>query len=164
MLTKIVLGLSANTRMVAYAVMRGKTLEEYHTSLYKGAWSPEKKDRMLSRLQSLITTYTITDIALAVPYEIHTTEQIKSLLESFTTYFKNQSIAVCSYYPGAFHLFCEEGQPKTKKVMMESISQLYPELQRTHQKEMRNKNKYYVRLFEAVRLAHIHSQCLNNHK
>lgn len=158
------LGLSANTRMVALAVMRGKTLEHYHTSLYKGAWTDKKKDQILTRLQSLITDYNITEIALAVPYEIHTTEHIESLLESFTTYFKTQNIAICSYYQEAFHLFCEEGQPKTKKVMMETISQLYPELQRAYQKELRNKNKYYRRLFEAVALAHIHSQCLNNHK
>jgi hypothetical protein len=164
MATKTILGLSANTRMIAFAIIRGKTLEHYHTSLHKGAWNSEKKDQILSRLRSLLAVYTISEIALALPYENHSTEHIESLLESFTTYFNSQNIPVCSYYPEAFHLFCEEGQPKTKKVLMESISRLYPELQRVYQREVRNKNKYYIRLFESVALATIHSQCLNQPK
>lgn len=165
MQTRTVLGLSFNTRTVAFAIMRGKTLEHYHTSLFKGAWNEEKKDLILTLLQSLLTAdKTITDLALALPYESHTTNQIESLLESFTTYLKNQNIAVCSYNSQAFHILCEEGQPKTKKVMMQAIAELYPTLERLYLREMRKKNKYYVRLFEAVGLAHIHSQCLNQHK
>ena len=45
--------------------------------------------------------------------------------------------------------------------MMETISRLYPELERLYKRELRNKNKYYVRLFEAVGLAHVHSQSIS---
>lgn len=158
MQTRIVLGLSANTRTFAFAIVRGKALEHYHTSLFKGTWNDEKKDLILARLKSLLATGIITDVALALPYESHTTNQIESLLESFTTYLKDQNIAVCAYTSQAFHILCEEGQPKTKKVMMQTISELYPALGRLYQREMRNKNKYYVRLFEAVALAHIHTE------
>jgi hypothetical protein len=162
--TKIVLGLSANTRMVAFAVIQGSTLVRYGSSLHKSAWNQDKPDRILSRLTKLLTTYTITDVALALPYESHSTDQIIKLLESITTYFQAQKIPVCSYNQEAYYLFCEEGQPQSKKEMMENISRLYPELERLFRRELRNKNKYYIKLFEAVGLAHIHSQCRNQHK
>lgn len=159
---KTVLGLSVNTRMIAMAIIQGTTLEHYQISLRKGSWSTQKKDLILARLHSLLTTYTITHVALALPYENHTTEHIENLLESLKTYFDEYNIPVCLYCPQAFHLLCEESASKTKKALMQTVSELYPELEVLYQKEMRNKNKYYIKLFEAVALATIHSQSLWN--
>lgn len=147
-----------NTRKVAIAIMRGQFLERYHISLHKGIFNTEKTDRILTRLQVLTRKYTITNVAILLPYEKHSTNHIKSLLGSVETYFKNQRIPVCTYYSDALHEICEEDEPKTKKVLMESISRLYPQLHRLYQREQRNKNKYYVRLFEAVALAYMHSK------
>ncbi len=43
---------------------------------------------------------------------------------------------------------------------MRVLAGLYPELSFQYRKEMGNKNKYYVKLFEAVGVATIHSQRL----
>ncbi|MBA4850483.1 hypothetical protein [Emticicia sp. BO119] len=161
MQTKTIIGLSMNTRMVAFAILRGTFLEHYQISLHKGVFNSEKNDRILKRLQKLTKTYAITDVALLLPYENHSTNHIKSLLESITTYFKKHNLPICTYYSEVLQVICEEGQPKTKKTIMESISRIYPQLQRLYHKEMQNKNKYYVRLFEAIGLAHIHSQSRN---
>lgn len=158
MQTKTILGLSANTRIVSLAVIQGMSLEHYQTSLYKGIFNEAKKERILSRLAKLIAIHRIKEVAICQPYERHSTQNIKSLLETITLYLESQKIAVCSYPPQTFYHFYEEGKSKkAKKVMMEEVSNLYPELQRLFQRELRSKNKYYVRLFEAVGLAHIHS-------
>lgn len=153
-----------NTRMVAFAIMRGTFLECYQISLHKGVFNSEKTDRIVKRLQTLTRKYTITNLAILLPYEKHSTNHIKSLLESVETHFTKQSIPVCTYYSEALHDICEEDEPTTKKTMMESVIKLYPQLQHLYQKERRNKNKYYVRLFEAVGLAFIHAKSLINQK
>lgn len=160
MQTKTVLGLSLNSRMVAFAIMQGKTLVAYHSSLHKGIYNEAKRDRILTRLTSLLKSYTIHDLALVYPYEIHSTNNITHLLESIEAHFKSQNVPICIYNPEAFHLFCEEEERKTKKAMIESMCEWYPDLTPLYLKEQRNKSKYYVRLFEAVALAHIHSQSL----
>lgn len=153
-----------NTRMVAFAIIRGTFLERYQISLHKGVFNTEKNDRILKRLQTLTRKYTITNVAILLPYKKHSTNHIESLLESVETHFTKQSISVCTYYSEALHDIGEEEEPKTKKTMMESVSKIYPQLQRLYQRERRNKNKYYVRLFEAVGLALIHSQSLSSQK
>ena len=160
MQTRTVLGLSLNSRIVSFAVMEGKTLIGYHTSLFKGSYNDTKRDHILKRLQRLLASYTISEIALVYPYEIHATKNITHLLESVETYFKIQNIPVCIYYPETFHLVHEE-ERKTKKAVMESLCEWYPDLEKLYRKELRNKSKYYARMFEAVALAHIHSHSIS---
>ena len=160
MQTRTVLGLSLNSRIVSFAVMEGKTLIGYHTSLFKGNYNDVKRDHILKRLQKLLASYTLNDVALVYPYEIHSSKNIRHLLESVEKYFKSQNVPVCIYYPEAFHLLHEE-ERKTKKVVMESLTELYADLEPFYRKEIRNKSKYYVRMFEAVALAHIHSHSIS---
>jgi hypothetical protein len=40
---------------------------------------------------------------------------------------------------------------------MNSLATKFPELHMFYEREMRNRNKYYVRLFEAVRFAALYS-------
>ncbi len=155
-----VLGLSLNTRMVGLAVIGGTLLIDYQISLRKGAWSLNKRNKVLTSLQSWCTSYTIINIALATPHENQSNEQINELLESIKAHCKSNKIKICSYPPQAVYRFCEENQPRTKKEVMKKMCELYPELLTCFNKEKRNKNKYYVKLFDAVALATIHSRKL----
>jgi len=152
------LGLSVNTRMIGMAVMKENTLVDYYVSLRKEAWSPQKKDKFLASLKPWITSYTISSVALAIPYEHHTTKEIKELLECIKECFAEKNIPVYSYHRKSFHLLYEDDQPKTKKMMMYNLCNIYPELSRYYHREIRNRNRYYTKLFEAVALANIHSK------
>jgi hypothetical protein len=44
------------------------------------------------------------------------------------------------------------GQKGNKNKLMDEIVALYPHLSVLHRKELKNKNKYYIRMFEAVSL------------
>lgn len=155
-----VLGLSINTRMLGLAIVCGNLLVDYHISLRKEPWTLIKRDLILTRLQPWCTSYSINSIALSIPYENQSSIPIKELLESIKVYFNNQKITLCSYPPQTLHVFCEETQTKTKKEAMRKLTELYPELTTYYNKEQRNKNKYYVKLFEAVAVATVHSRKL----
>ena len=152
----VILGLSVNTRMLGLAVIAGNILLDYHIQLRKAPWTPNKREQILTSLQPWCASYNIKCVALSIPYENKTSSQTKILLETIKRYFNKRKINVCSYPPQTLHSFCEENEKKTKKIMMRKLAEKYPELTYHYQKEMKNKNKYYVKLFEAVGVATIH--------
>ncbi len=154
----VVLGLSINTRMLGLAIIAGNLLVDYHIQLRKEPWTPRKRELILTSLQPWCTSYNIISVALSIPYEKQKSTQTKELLESITHYFSQKKIRLYSYPPQTLHSFCEEAKTKTKKEMMRKLAERYPELAHCYRKELGNRNKYYVKLFEAVGVATIHSQ------
>jgi hypothetical protein len=158
----VILGLSVNTRMLGLAVIKGNLLVDYHIKLRKEPWTPRKRELILTSLQPWFACYTITNVALSIPYEKQTSSQTKELLESLNGYFSEKKIRLCPYPAKTLYALCKEA--KGKKEVMRSLALQYPELSFHYQKEMSNKNKYYVKLFEAVGVATIHSQRMKRKK
>ena len=152
----VTLGLSVNTRMLGLAVISGNRLLDYQIQLRKDAWTPRKRELILASLQPWFASYTITNIALSTPYEKQTSTQTKELLEALTEHFSHKKVPVSSYHAKTLHRFCKK--IKTKKEGMKALAEMYPELSHYYRKEMTNKNKYYIKLFEAVGVAWIHTQ------
>jgi hypothetical protein len=148
--------------MLGLAVIKGNLLVDYHIKLRKEPWTPRKRELILTSLQPWCESYTITNVALSIPYEKQTSTQTKDLLESLKRYFVEQKINLSAYPAKTLYTFCKEA--KTKKEVMRALALLYPELSFHYQKEMANKNKYYVKLFEAVGVATIHSQKMKRKK
>jgi hypothetical protein len=159
-----VLGLSLNTRMVGLAVISGTLLIDYQISLKKGSYGDIKREKIIASLQTWCTSYTIISIALAIPHEKHSNSKINELLESLQAYFSEKKVSITTYPPKILHHFCEENVSKTKKRGMKGLTEIYPELIHCYNKEMRNKNKYYVKLFEAVAVATLESRKLKKRK
>ena len=154
----VILGLSVNTRMLGLAVISGNRLVDYHIQLRKEAWTPHKGELIRASLDPWCERYIISNVALSIPYEKQTSSQTKELLESLKSHFSEKKIHLTSYPAKVLSTLCQEA--KTKKEIMRVLAGLYPELSFQYRKEMGNKNKYYVKLFEAVGVATIHSQRL----
>lgn len=158
----VILGLSVNTRMLGLAVIKGNLLVDYHIKLRKEPWTPRKRELILTSLQPWFAFYTITNVALSIPYEKQTSSQTKDLLESLKRYFIEQKIHLSTYPAKTLYALCKE--TKAKKEIMKTLALEYPELSFHYRKEMTNKNKYYVKLFEAVGVAMLHSQKMKKKK
>jgi hypothetical protein len=157
----VILGLSINTRMLGLAVISGNRLVDYHIQLRKESWSPRKRELILTSLQPWCSSYSIKNVALSIPYENQTSTQTKELLESIKSYFREKKISLWPYHTKTLQSIYKESQTETKKEVMRKLALQYPELSYCYRKEMNNKNKYYVKLFEAVGVATIHLQRLN---
>ena len=155
---KVILGLSMNTRMLGLAIISGNHLMDYHIQLRKETWTLRKKELIVASLVPWCESYSIKNIALSTSYEKQTSTQTKELFESLKSHCSKKKINIFSYHAKTLHQFCEEAKTKAKKEIMKMLALKYPELSYYYQKEMRNKNKYYIKLFEAVGVATIHSQ------
>jgi hypothetical protein len=152
------LGLSSNTRTVGLAIIKGNLLVDYHIRLRKEPWTPHKRERILASLSPWCTSYNIHCVALSIPAEKQLSRQTQELLEAVKDFFTEKKIRVYSYSSKTVYDYF--GGAKRRKEMMGKLVLLYPELIYDYQKEMRNKNKYYVKLFEAVGVATLHHQRL----
>lgn len=150
-----ILGLSVNTRMLGLAILIGGRLEDYHIQLRKQPWTPLKREQIVASLHPWCTRYTITNIALSIPYETQTSQETKELLQAITKAFKEKRMRVSLYDPPALYELCQKASKTPKKAIMRFLAEQYPELHRLFEKEQRNRNKYYVKLFEAVGVARL---------
>ena len=152
------LGISTNTRLLGLAIIKQGSLLDYSIHLHKSSWSPSKVTEIITSLEPCVRQYCINSVVLSIPHDYHQTEAFKHLISCIQAYFEAKQIPVNEVQAEALHSLCPPEQKKTKKALMKSLCDLFPQLSYCYLKEMRNKNKYYVKLFEAVAVASLHEQ------
>ena len=154
----VTLGISTNTRLLGLAIIKQGTLVDYSIRLHKSSWSPSKVTEIITSLEPCVRQYCIKSVCLSIPQVYHQTEGFKVLICRIREYFEKLQIPVYSHPLSALYALCPPGQKKTKKSLMEALVISYPQLTYCHQKELRNKTKYYYKLFEAVAVAMVHEK------
>jgi hypothetical protein len=152
----VTLGISTNTRLLGLAVIKQNRLVEYKMYLHKSSWSPSKADMILTSLEPCVRKYCITRVVLSIPYVHHQTEAFRQLIYHIRAFFEAKGIPVFAETPEAFYSLYPPGQKKTKEALMKALTQQFPQLSYCYKKEMRNKGKYYIKLFEAVAVAELY--------
>lgn len=152
----VTVGISTNTRLLGLAVINQNALVDYSIRLHKSSWSPSKADMILASLEPCVRQYCIKKVILSIPYVYHQTEAFKILIYRIRDFFEAKGISVIAETPEAVHPLYPPGQRKTKKALMNALIIQHPELIHCYRKEMRNKNKYYYKVFEAVAVASLH--------
>lgn len=149
----MVLGISTNTRLLGLAIISEGCLQEYFIRLDKSPWSPTKADKIVSQLEPCVRQYCIKKVILSSPHAYHQTTANEHLQYCIRTYFEAQQIPVVLQTPQAFYSLCPAGEKKTKKAVLKALVSQFPQLTYCYQKELRNKKRYYMKLFEAVAAA-----------
>jgi hypothetical protein len=152
----ITLGLSFSTRMLGLAVIKSNNLIDYCLKLHKEKWSEYKQDLILASLASCIAHYTITDVVLSMPDTHCLTEEFLKLVYAVESFSHEHNIKTVRYQ--AKEIYRAFGSPvrRTRNALMKRMALFYPELQKYYDKERANKNKYYIKLFEAVAVSAYH--------
>jgi hypothetical protein len=151
-----VLGISTNTRLLGLAIINQHGLADYSIHLHKSSWSPSKATMILASLEPCVRKYCIKKIILSIPHVHHQTEAFKILIYRIRAFFETQGITVIAETPEAVDHLYPPGQKKTKKALMQALCLQFPQLSYCYQKELRNKNRYYIKLFEAVAVASLY--------
>lgn len=157
----IVLGISANSRVVGIAVVKKTVLLDFNVHYYKESWSEVKANRILGCLTQYHKRHSITNIAIAIPYAHYQNKETKALIKLIEKHCRKKKILLSSYQPEAIHSLHQEAKAK-KKALMKCLTDHYPELIPIHKKELRNKRRYYFKLFEAIAVARLLSFEINN--
>ena len=147
------LGISTNTRLLGLAIITDGELQEYKVLLHKSSWTPWKVSQIILSLEACAQQYSINRVILSMPPTHCQTKEFTYLVAQIRDHFRRKHLLFERQSVQALHAFCSEQQRKTKKNIMRAIAERFPELRTFYEKELRNKNKYYVKLFEAVGIA-----------
>ncbi len=151
------LGISTNTRLVGVAIIDNGELLDYFVRLHKSSWSPSKATQIITSLEPCVRQYCIKQVILSMPPAHCQTREFNELISRIKEFFAGKDIPVISESSQMLQIFCNEHGRKTKKKIMRAIAEKFPELKMFYDREMRNKNKYYIKLFEAVGMAALYS-------
>jgi len=152
------MGISTNTRLLGLAIIINGELEVYKVQLHKSSWSLSKANQLITSLEACVRQYSIKQVILSIPPAHCQTKEFLCLIERFKQFFQQKNIPVIGESSSVLHYFIGEHKRKTKKKLMRALVERFPELRVEYEKEMRNKNKYYIKLFEAVGMAALHEQ------
>ena len=139
--------------MLGLAVVQSDCLIDYSVKLFKETWSPAKMDHMLTSLTSAINNYNITDMVLSIPPINYQAGPFQELWIEIATLGHTKSLNVKMYRQAELQALCGGEERMTRKSLMEAVITWYPELQSFYKREVRNKNKYYHKMFEAIAAA-----------
>ncbi|RXK60042.1 hypothetical protein ESA94_13425 [Lacibacter luteus] len=148
-----VLGISTNTRLLGLAIIHEGRLLDYSIRLDKSPWSPAKATRIITSLEPCVRQYSIKKAVLSMPYTYHQTDAFKTVLDAIRTFCKQHHIVFFTETPETIYAMCDQPEKRSKKEVMHTLTDLYPQLSYCFQKELKNKKKYYTKLFEAVAVA-----------
>lgn len=152
------LGISTNTRLLGFAIIKQDQLLDYSIRLYKSSWSPSKATQIITSLEPCVRRYSITRVVLSIPPKHHQTKAFRHLHLQLKAHFEERNIAFCTRFVRETISMAIADKRKTKRALLDSVVQKYPELQYCYLRELRNKKQYYVKVFEAVAVGSLADQ------
>jgi len=145
-----ILGISTNTRLLGQAIIEQGNLLDYSIRLHKSPWSASKANKIIAGLEPCVRQYCIKSVVLSIPYAHHQTKEFRQLVACIKKYFEKKKISICSKAVQSLHSLYPAEQKKTKKALMEYLTTQYPQLTYCYYRELKNRKKYYIKIFEAV--------------
>lgn len=124
----------------------------------KGRWTDEKYRKSLDIVTELVERYRPEALALKRLHPSRSSVDLDRLVQEIAELAEQRGITVCRYGIKELEAFFNVGGRRNKRKMAEAIVSEYAMLHSELQKEFdpdphkRNKNSYYVRMFEAVAL------------
>lgn len=90
---------------------------------------------------------------MSIPPRHHQTIEFKQLISHIREYFEAKKIPVYEKPRETLNTLLGTGQRKTKKELMQALTLQFPQLTLCYHKEIKNKKRYYIKVFEAVGVA-----------
>jgi hypothetical protein len=151
--TTTILGISPGTRMTGLAVLQSGDLLDWRVKTFKGTWTNSKLKDVLYILIKYIQNAGITEIVLKKPDVFRTSEGLENLISEIKAFAKRKNIQFTMLSLKSLKSRYSKEKGYTKAKMIKDAISNFPELYGEYNKEHKNRNKYYTKMFEAVILS-----------
>lgn len=131
----------------------GGQLITYQAKQFIQHWSDKKPERIAEYLERQLGTSTAMRLALVLPAGSDVTIRIEAVLNCVISYCRERGIPLATYErENIYSLWSNNGRAK-RKILMHKLVERFPELNYCYERELRNEQPYYIKLFEAVAAA-----------
>lgn len=149
------LGISIGTRSVGIAIFRKKQLVDWQVKSFKGKMNEQKPYMISGAILKLLREYECNEVVLRVPNKAHCYKNIILLKKHLSKSIANRKIPIHCYSLVDIKKGLDVSI-RNKKELLDWAVNRYIQLRFVYEKEQKNKNSYYIKLFEAVAVLHIH--------
>ena len=150
--TKRILAINPGSRYLGLALFNGSELKEWmvKTLQYKSL-----RERLCATEEILYDLIEHEDIDMLVIKKLHpsrSSPNLQKLTDRIKKVAEIKNLAILEYPLSTIKQFFFPSVKSNKKALIEEMTLQYSFLHRVKEKEKKNRNKYFVRMFEAVAL------------
>ena len=147
-----ILAINPGTKYLGIAILNGSDLRYWGIKVFKGKWSKEKANKIKRIVSGFIDDYDLNVLAVKKIHQSRTSKNLNNLVSKFKGLSRNKAVAFYQYSLKELRDYFSPGVKINKRQMTELIVPRYPFLIYSFLKEKRNKNPYFIRMFEAIAL------------
>ena len=147
---------------MAIAIFDKDELREWRLKSLTGKGAKRKLKKVIEILADFIERYSPEILAIKKLHPSRSSANLKTMAAGINAYCQKQGIAVFSYSIKELEIVLLNSSRTNKKELIKLLTSEYPELSHELKREERNRNPYFVRLFEAVALGHVCLSAINN--
>ncbi|MEN9582303.1 MAG: hypothetical protein RL641_257 [Candidatus Parcubacteria bacterium] len=132
------------------AIWKGNHLAEWQIKAFKGVWSERKLRDILYAIKELIESYKITLVAIKIPNQFHNSESLDKLIIELQSLARRLKVKVKILNLTELKKICSDDPTLTKADLIRTIADQNDILRHLYNREIKNKNPYYTKMFEAI--------------
>jgi len=148
-----ILGINPGSRSLGLAVLKYGVLADCRVKGFKEKWSTSKLDKLMIALTRFIQKHKITALALKKTHHSRSSKALESVVLSIERYAKRNKLMVCSYSIDEIKEYIGNEQNLSILQLSGQITLSKNEVLSEFNVHVRNRNKYYLTMFEAVVLS-----------
>ncbi len=150
--THRILSIIPGTRYLGIAILEGTNLKEWLVKSIKGASITETMRNMKSVCETFIEQYEINVLAIKKLHPARSSQNLFKLISVLKEIGIKKNLTIPEFSIEQIKRSLCYGKAN-KKQLIEEVATTYPFLFQELERERRNKNRYFTRMFEAVALA-----------
>lgn len=133
--------------------MENRNLIDWKVKTFKGSWNSSKMKDIVFTFQEYIQEHKVSNVVLKKPDVLRTSSGLEQLISEIRILCQRRNLRLSLISLKTLKSRYSEEKRFTKSQMIKQVVQNYPELYLEFNKEQKQKNRYYTKMFEAVALA-----------
>ncbi len=147
-----ILAINPGTKYLGLAVFEGSDLRYWGIKILRGKWSGQKFEKAKEIILDLKDDYEANTLAIKRLHRSRSSANLSQLVTKIKEFSKRKGLKVYQYSLKDLKDFFSLGTKINKKGIAGLVVSQYPFLTHAFDKEKRNRNPYFARMFEAIAL------------
>lgn len=157
-----ILAINPGSKYLGLAIFQESDLRYWGIKVLKGRWSKNKILKVKIILSDLIGQYEPNVLAIKKLNPSRSSKNLNHLVANIREFLRRKILKVYQYTLKDLEKFFSPEGRINKKKMAELVVSHYPFLIHSFDKERKNKNPYFIRMFEAIALGVVCSRRLEH--
>ena len=136
------------------AIFKDHELLEWKVKTVNGKWNDRKLTKVLHYVSKIIGHYRSDTMVVKILHNSRSSHGLNALVHSLQLLAKQRSLAFYTCTINDLKDLYEDYNVRNKQELMHAVVLRHPELMFARDKELKNRNRYYTKMFEAVACAH----------